>query len=312
MLHAIHGLHHITATVDGAQEDLDFYIGLLGLRLVKKTVNFDNHRVYHFYYGDRVGTPGTIMTTFPYRGHKVRVGEKGTGQVVTSAFSIPVSALDFWQERLATYGMSYTSCSRFGEPVLSFSDPASLNLELIGTHDDRRRPWTTASIGTPNAVQGLHGVTLSLKHLDQTMKLLSDTLGFTVIRTDENRTRLEVGQGGPGRSLDLLHEPNRPLGKNGLGTVHHIAFAVETDEAQQQLREDLMAMGYEVTEIRDRKYFRSIYFREPGGALIEVATMSPGFSVDEPIDSLGLALKLPPGEEPNRTRIEGRLPKVLY
>jgi glyoxalase family protein len=182
---------------------------------------------------------------------------------------------------------------------------------LIGAPDDRL-PWTTASLDTPQAVQGLHGVTLSLKNLDQTVKFLSDTLGFTVVQTDENRTRLEVGQGGPGQSLDLLHEPNRPLGENGLGTVHHVALAVETDEAQQLLREDLVAMGTKVTEIRDRRYFRSIYFREPGGALIEVATMSPGFSVDEPIDSLGLALKLPPGEEPNRTRIEGRLPKVLY
>ena len=216
MLHAIHGLHHITATVDGAQEDLDFYIGLLGLRLVKKTVNFDNHGVYHFYYGDRVGTPGTIMTTLPYRSHRVRVGEKGTGQVVASAFSIPASALDFWQERLATYGISYTSCSRFGEPVLSFSDPSSLNLELIGAPDDRP-PWTTASLDTPKAVQGLHGVTLSLKNLDQTVKFLSDTLGFTVVQTDENRTRLEVGRGGRGSLLICFTNPIGPRVKMDWG-----------------------------------------------------------------------------------------------
>lgn len=310
MAHTISGLHHVTATVDDAQQDLDFYIGLLGLRLVKKTVNFDNSGVYHFYYGNRTGAPGTIMTTFPYRNQGVRQGVKGTGQIVTTAFSVPSSAVDFWRDRLINAGLTCEESTIFEAPTLSFSDPSALALELIGVPSDDRTPWTTDEIDMTKGIRGLHSVTLSLQDPDPTIKLLSETLGFSVKQSEGNRIRLDVGQGGAGRTLDILHEPDRPSGKNGLGTVHHVALAIASDEAQADLRADLVAMGYQVTEIRDRKYFRSIYFRTPGGILIEVATTTPGFAVDEPEDALGRNLKLSAWDEPDRTMIEAALPEI--
>jgi glyoxalase family protein len=307
MEHRIRGLHHVTATVAGAQEDLDFYTRLLGLRLVKRTVNFDNHGVYHFYYGDGRGTPGTIWTTFPYAGQGVRVGEKGTGQVTATAFAVPAGALGFWAERLAAHGVAAREAPpRFGAAVLAFEDPSGLRLELVAGEGGAGAPWGADGIGAGEAIRGLHGVTLEEREVEPTRRLLEDVLGLAALGEEGGRTRFGTAGGTP--ALDVLHRPDGAPGVNGLGTVHHVALAIGTDEEQLTLREQVLGLGYSVTEVRDRNYFRSIYFREPGGVLVEVATLGPGFLVDEDEGALGQALKLPAWEEPNRAAIEAALP----
>lgn len=307
----IRSLHHVTATVGDAQEDLDFYRRLLGLRLVKKTVNFDNPRVYHFYYGDARGTPGTIMTTFPYRGMGVPPGRKGTGQITTTAFSVPAGSLDAWRRRLASRRVEvHASAERFGEEVLGFDDPSGLRIELIGTEHDGRDPWVTPEVGSGLAIRGIHSLELSLAAPPSSITFLSEVLGFSPLDAAGDRTRLGVNGGGPGHLLDLVAAPDAPAALNGLGTVHHLALAVATAEEQLAYRERVMGLGIPVTEVLDRQYFQSIYFREPGGVLFEIATIPPGFLVDEAPERLGQALKLPPWEEPNRAQIEAGLPSV--
>lgn len=312
MPHQLLGLHHVTATAGDAQADLDFCLETLGLRLVKKTVNFDNHGVYHFYYGTERGAPGTIWTTFPYKGRGVRVGQKGAGQVVATAFSVPAGSLDVWQTRLAGYGVATRRDSaRFGDDVLRFDDPSGLWFELIAA-DDSRAPWTGRDVDAAHAIRGLHSVTLSVRALDATRDLMTGVLGFTVTSQAGNRTRLATGGPGPGHVVDILEEPEAEPAVNGLGTVHHVAMAIGSPEEQIALREDLLARGVTVTEIRDRSYFQSIYFRVPGGVLFEVATMQPGFTVDEDLATLGQALKLPPWEEHLRPSIEAGLEPIVY
>jgi glyoxalase family protein len=312
MPHALLGLHHVTATVNDAQQDLDFCIGQLGMRLVKKTVNFDNHHVYHFYYGDERGTPGTIWTTFPYKGHGVRVGAKGAGQVVATSFSVPADSFGWWRDRLrATRAARDTSRARFGEQVLSLSDPSGLDFELIET-EDARAPWIGHAAGPDTAIRGLHSVTTVVREARPSLDLLVDVLGYAVVSQDGPRTRLAVGRTAPGHFVDVIEDPEAPAAINGLGTVHHVAMAIGSAEEQRALREDLLARGLRVTEVRDRCYFQSIYFREPGGVLYEVATVAPGFTVDEPLATLGRALKLPSWEESSRPEIEAGLDTVTY
>lgn len=304
-------LHHVTATVDDAQADLDFYVKLLGLRLVKKTVNFDNTSVYHFYYGTEHGTPGTIMTTFPYKGKGVRVGEKGAGQITATSFSVPTGSLAWWRARLAQHGVTVREGGgRLGEEVIVFDDPSGLILELIANDGDDRTPWRAEGVDEAYAIRGFHSVTLALHDLEKTRHLLENVLGFEVVGEEGNRVRLGVHGGGAGKMLDLVHLPEAARGVNGLGTVHHVALAITSDEEQRALREDLLRLGYKVTEVRDRQYFRSIYFREPGGVLLEVATIGPGFAIDETVEALGQSLKLPPWEEPLRNSIEAALAEV--
>jgi glyoxalase family protein len=311
MKHPILGLHHVTATVDDAQADLTFCVGALGLRLVKKTVNFDNHGVYHFYYGDDVGTPGTLWTTFPYKDKGVAAGRKGAGQVMVTSFSVPAASLPAWQRRLAERGVeAHVAPTKFGEDAILFSDPSGLLFELVGTSRDTRAPWVSGGVNADAAVRGLHSVTLAVKERAKTLKLMTDVLGFEIAQETEGRVRLAAGGDQPGHAVDLLEVPRAPSGVNGLGTVHHVAFAIATAEQQKELREDLIRRGVRVTPVMDRCYFQSIYFREPGGVLFEVATMSPGFTADEPAASLGHALKLPPWEEANRQTIEATLPAV--
>ena len=307
----IRSLHHVTATVADAQQDLDFYAGLLGLRLVKKTVNFDNPGVYHFYYGDETGTPSTIMTTFPYAGWGVPVGTQGAGQITVTSFSAPAGSLPGWRDRLADAAADFDEAPpRFGSPVLTVRDPSGLVLELIESGADARQGWTSPGTPEGSALFGVHGVTLSVRSAGPTLEFLTGVLGWRVVAEEGPRTRLEVGAGGPGATLDVLESPSAPAAVNGLGTVHHVAMAVAGAEEQLAVREDLIARGWAVTEVRDRQYFTSIYFREPGGVLYEVATAGPGFLVDEEAHALGRELKLPPWEEPNRARIEDRLPEV--
>ena len=313
MPHAILGLHHVTATVDDAQDDLNFCLDVLGLRLVKKTVNFDNHHVYHFYYGNERGIPGTIWTTFPYKDHGVRAGTKGAAQVVTTAFSVPAASIDFWRERLTSHGAEARDVTTpFGEHGVATVDPSGLWFELIGNEQDPREPWTGNGVDAAEAIRGLHSVRMVVRAKGPTLELMTNVLGYTVVNEGESRTRLAAGGSAPGHFIEVVEEPDAATAINGIGTVHHVAMAIATGDEQMRLREELLAIGLRVTDVRDRCYFQSIYFREPGGVLFEVATVQPGFTVDEPLSSLGRDLKLPPWEEPYRKAIETGLADVEY
>lgn len=311
MAYPILGLHHVTATVDGAQADLDFFAGALGLRLLKKTVNFDNHHVYHFYYGDERGTPGTIWTTFPYRGHGVPVGTKGAGQIGVTSFSVPAASLEFWKTRFREVGTSVRDEQpRFGEESIVVEDPSGLAIELVATDRDLRDPWSEGGVPAPSAIRGLHSVSMLVRSPAQSLELMTELLGFQVVNESRGRYRIAVNGDEPGKTIDIVEDHAAPPAINGLGTVHHVALAIDGEHEQLLLREELVRRGYRVTQVLDRQYFRSIYFREPGGVLLEVATIAPGFTVDEPLACLGQDLKLPPWEEPNRPAIEAGLPSV--
>ena len=300
----IRSLHHVTATVNEAQEDLDFYSGLLGQRLVKKTVNFDNTRVYHFYYGDERGTPGTIMTTFPYGQLGVRQGQHGTGQITETSFSVPASSLPWWHERLSYAGVDFRpEDTGYGEEAIRFTDPSGLTIRLIGARDDTRAPWRKPDIADENAVRGIHSVTLTVPNPTQTLAFMGDMMDTAVVGEREGGIRVAVNGDKPGRLVDLVRGGDT-AGINGIGTVHHVAFAVDDPDQQLSLRRELVNRGIKVTEVLDRQYFRSIYFREPGGVLFEVATIPPGFTADESVAELGTSLKLPPWEEARRRIIE--------
>ena len=307
------GLHHVTATVDAAQDDLDFCLSGLGLRLVKKTVNFDNHHVYHFYYGDARGTPGTLWTTFPYQGRGVPIGRKGAGQVTVTSFSVPTGSLDVWRKRLSGRSVAVTDLApRFGEPVIRFADLSGLTFELIATDRDTRTPWIARGFDASDAVRGLHSVTLVVRDAAKTVELMTRLLDYTVIDEMDSRIRLAVNGGGPGRTVDVAHHADADPATNGVGTVHHVAMAIAGADQQLRLRGELLRYGCTVTEVRDRCYFQSIYFREPGGVLFEVATVQPGFAIDEAPASLGRDLKLPSWEEADRALIERWLAPVRY
>ena len=306
-------LHHVTATVDDAQADLDFCLEGLGLRLVKKTVNFDNHHVYHFYYGDERGTPGTIWTTFPYKGRGVPVGKKGAGQITVTSFSVPAGSLDGWKSRLRAHGVSVCDVPpRFGEQAIAITDPSGLAFELVATDRDRRAPWTAGGVGADAAVRGLFSVTMTERDPKRTIELMTTLLNYAVVNEEHDRIRLAVNGDLPGHTIDIIRDEAAEPAMNGLGTVHHVAMAIANADEQLQLRDELVQWGCKVTEVRDRCYFKSIYFREPGGVLFEVATLPPGFLIDEPLDALGRGLKLPPWEEPNRADIEAGLPRISY
>jgi glyoxalase family protein len=312
MAMAVLSLHHVTATVDDAQADLDFCLDGLGLRLVKKTVNFDNHHVYHFYYGDERGTPGTIWTTFPYANKGVPVGNKGAGQVTATAFSVPTGSLSSWRTHLARHGIPVSDIEpRFGDAAIAFSDPSGLAFELIATDQDQRPPWIGGRDPTSDsAIRGLHSVTCVVRDAGGTIELMTGLLGFSVVADADGRIRLAAGSGGPGGTIDVVHDTHAQPAVNGLGTVHHVAMAVRTDDEQLRIREELLRFGARVTEVRDRCYFKSIYFREPGGVLFEIATIQPGFTADEELSQLGRELKLPPWEESHRAEIEAALGPV--
>jgi len=303
----------VTATVNEAQPDLDFYRGALGLRLVKKTVNFDNHHVYHFYYGDQRGTPGTIWTTFPYADRGVPEGRKGAGQVTVTSLSVPAGAFQFWRTRLGAHGVAVSDVEpRFGDAAIRFSDRSGLVFELIANERDRRSPWVAEGVDEETAVRGLHSVTLVVNDPRLTIELMTGLLGFRIVGEEGRRIRVAAGGDLPGHVVDIAHDPDAPAMMNGIGTVHHVAMAVATEQEQLRLRERLVEYGCKVTEVRDRCYFKSIYFREPGGVLFEIATVQPGFTVDEELSVLGRSLKLPPWEEPHRADIEASLAPVDY
>lgn len=310
MAEAVLGIHHVTAISSDPQQTIDFYTGLLGLRLVKLTVNYDDLTTYHLYFGDELGHPGTILTFFPWPG--APKGRKGTGQLTVISFSIPETAVPFWEERLKAHGIGSDSPTRrFQEHVLSFSDPDGQGLELVaGRESEKRIPWKHSPVPVEHAIRGFHSVTLSEEGYERTASLLTDTLGFRLVSREKDRFRYEVGKGGVGTIVDVVSQPNTPRGFVGVGTVHHVAFRTPNDEQQKALRQEILKVNLNVTPVIDRNYFHSIYFHEPGGVLFEVATDPPGFAIDEPVEDLGTTLTLPPWLEPKRDRIETALPKV--
>jgi catechol 2,3-dioxygenase-like lactoylglutathione lyase family enzyme len=303
----IRGVHHITAIAGDPQRNIDFYTGLLGLRLVKLTVNFDDPETYHLYYGDAQGRPGTILTFFPWPG--APRGQRGSGQATVIAFSIPVGALPFWTDRLVSGNVALDgSGERFGNRLIGFRDPDGLRLELVEARDDRQ-PRTGGGVPAEYAVRGFHSVLLSEEGYERTAAVL-DLLGFRKLQEAGNRFRYQAGEGGPGALVDVECVPDLPPGRVAVGCVHHIAWRAADDREHQAWRQEIAHAGLNVTPIIDRKYFRSIYFREPGGVLFEVATDAPGFAVDEPVERLGSGLVLPPWLEPMRKSLESRLPPV--
>ena len=303
------GIHHVTAIAGEPQRNVDFYVGVLGLRLVKKTVNFDDPGTYHLYYGDGVGTPGTVMTFFPWA-HAPK-GRRGAGQVVATAFSVAQEALPFWEERLKENGVSVAErIGRFGEEGFAFEDPDGLLLEILALAEtDAREGWTDGPVPVENAIKGFAGATLLERDRRKTEDPLMGVLGFRAIGEDGNRFRYEAGggEGEPATVLDVVEDPDAGRGNPVVGTVHHIAFRVPDEGTERVLREEVVSLGYNVTPVLDRKYFRSIYFREPGGVLFEIATDAPGFTLDESVDELGTNLKLPPQYESRRGQLEERL-----
>ncbi len=306
----INGLHHVTTMAGDTQRNVDYYTDILGLRLVKKTVNFDAPDVYHLYYGDETGSPGTILTFFPY-GNLPR-GRKGVGQLTYTAFSVPINSLQFWMDRLHERDIPYDGPHRrFEESFLRFDDFDGMGIELVFTDDDSRIGWTNGRIPAEFAIRGFHTVTLNQQNPDRTIKLLTDNLQHTLVGEEEGRFRFKAGIGGPGNYVDVLHSPNDARALQGAGSVHHVAFSTDSDETQLILQQQLMESGYQVTPVQDRNYFNSIYFREPGGILFEVATNPPGFTVDESLSELGQRLKLPPQYESRRAVVEAKLPEII-
>ena len=310
------GIHHVTAIASDPQKNIDFYVGMLGLRFVKRTVNFDDPQTYHFYFGDEVGTPGSILTFFPWPG--ARRGRHGTGQVSVTSFAVPPSALGFWTERLVRHGIAFEgpTARRVGdggpEKVIAFKDPDGLMLEIVAHPSAAVRPsWGGApGISAEQAFHGFHAVTLWEEAAGETERLLVDTMGFRGVGEDASTRRYAAGDGGAGCLVDVRSIGGFPRGAGGAGTVHHVAWRVADDGAQLALRAQLIAVGREATPVIDREYFHSVYFREPGGVLFELATDPPGFAIDEPVDHLGERLMLPPQYEPHRAQLEAVLPPI--
>lgn len=302
------GIHHVTAIASDPQRNLDFYTRVLGLRLVKLTVNFDDPGTYHLYFGNGEGTPGSILTFFPWPG--AYQGTVGSGQVAASAFAAQTESADYWTARLGEHGISAERAGqRFGEPVIRFPDPDGLPLEIVATSRDHPEvAWQGGPVPGAHALRGFHSATLNEADHPATAATLA-VMGFSLAGHEGNRFRYQVGEGAAG-ILDVLHEPTARHGRLGAGTVHHIAFRTPDDGEQRAWREDLSGRGYDVTPIADRMYFRSIYFREPGGVLFEVATDPPGFATDEVREHLGERLMLPEWLEPERALLERRLPRL--
>jgi glyoxalase family protein len=310
MSQLITGLHHVTALADDAQKNIDFYAGILGMRIVKKTINFDVPEVYHLYYGNEQAAPGSIMTSFPYQG--IMRGRKGKGQVTVTSFSVPANSLPYWQERLKRFGVLHNApAQRFDEEFIYMEDHDGLGIELVASNKDKRPAWQTGPAAAEHSIRGFWGVTLAENSLDKTATLLQEYMDHTLIAEKGNRYRFAANNE-PGAFVDIDISPSTPQGLQGGGTVHHVAFATANDDTQLQVQEKLNSKGYQVTQVMDRQYFHSIYFREPGGVLFEVATNPPGFAVDEDHDKLGTALKLPEWQETNREKIEKGLQPVSF
>jgi glyoxalase family protein len=303
---SVHGIHHVTAIAGHAQRNVDFYAGVLGLRLVKRTVNFDDPLTYHLYYGTEIGAPGTILTFFAWP--NAYRGRVGSGQVNATGLSVPKGSLGWWQERFKKLRVLHDlPMRRFGDGVLPFQDPDGMQLELVEA-EDGRPVWKGGGVPEEAAIRGIHGVTAHEEGYEKTAELLTETLRFTGVGQEGNRFRYKAGE--EGAVIDVLCTPDGPRARGGAGTVHHIAWRVPDDPDKVAWRKTLVSAGMNVSPVLDRQYFHSIYFREPGGVLFEIATDTPGFATDEPEEKLGEALKLPPWLEGAREQIEGGLEPI--
>jgi len=304
------GIHHVTAIAREPQRNLDFYAGTLGMRLVKLTINYDDPGTYHFYYGDELGRPGSLLTFFPWTGG--RPGRQGTGQINGIGLGVPPASLGYWIERLLSRGVKYEGPTRrFDEQVLAFHDPDGLMVEVIATSRVAAiTGWADGPVPAEHAVRGVNSVTIWEDGDAGSAGFLTGTMGFRPLAEDGNRFRFESGQDGLGTLVDLRRTPGFWRGDDGVGTVHHVAFRARDDAEQKARRDEITGAGVAVTEVRDRTYFRSIYFREPGGVLFEIATEGPGFTLDETAAELGTTLQLPARYEPMRPRLEVALPPL--
>lgn len=306
-MQAIQGLHHVTAVARDPQRNIDFYRNVLGQRFVKRTVNFDAPDTYHFYFGDHVGSPGSILTFFAWT--NMPRGVRGNGETNALAYKVPKDSLEFWGEHLKKNNVSTNPIeTRFGEKVLSFEDPDSMRVELIESESNSSTKfWQDGPIPQEYALQGFHSVTLWVDEFEPTSELLKNQMGYQVAGQEEKRYRFIGDKNVSGHIVDILHRPGKMGANFGAGSIHHIAFRVPNDEAQLEYQSLIRDAGYRITEVMDRNYFHSIYFREHAGILFEIATDTPGFAIDEPVETLGETLKLPAWFEPNRKAIEESL-----
>ena len=304
------GLHHITAIAGDAQRNYDFYTRALGLRMVKKTVNFDDPQTYHFYFGDEQGTPGTILTFFPWA--NVRQGKNGAGMATEIGYSVPVGSLDFWKARFEKLNISHDLIGeRFGEKHLAFQDPDGLKLTLIeAKHEDDRKGFETDQIKADVALKGFHTVTLTLNSIQATAAILTEVFGYTLVEQEGNLYRYKTDTVDNAALVDLLEMPQADRGLNAAGTNHHVAFRVKDEETLMAFREKIVERGLNITGKINRDYFFSLYFREPGGVLFEIATDNPGFATDETVENLGSSLQLPDQYKSMRDQIEKGLPEL--
>ncbi len=304
------GIHHVTSITRDVQKCVDFYVGVLGLRFIKKSINQDVPDTYHIYFGDNLGSPGTAMTFFGWPSWPKR--KAGSGQVTTVSFAVPQPALDFWTVRLRKHGLNVSRASRFGTDVIVVADPDGIELELVGmASDDRWVPWSESPVEREHAIRGFHSVTMTVAESSATVDLLLKTMGFRKAAHEGGRTRFETGQGGPDAILDVVESPEGPEGEESVGTVHHVAWRAVDAAHQAEWREAVVKAGRSVTPVIDRYYFKSIYFREPGGVLFEIATDGPGFTIDEPAESLGTSLSLPPWFQVRRDTLDATLTPIV-
>ena len=310
----VNGIHHVTSGVRRAQEDIDFFTQVVGQRMIKQTVLFDGDKaIYHLYYANRNAQVGSVMTCFPFEQAGL-TGRKGTGQIQTTGYSVPVGSLAFWAAHLDRHGVKHGAVRElFGQRRLGFSHPAGLEFDLVEDGKDRTEGWTTNEISADVAVRGFHSVVMSVRDTEEQERFFVDGLGFTKQGVEGAVTRFAINEGGAQKTVDLLHEPDKKQGSwtFAQGLVHHIAFAVPTEKEQTVVKAHLEGLGYtDVSEIKDRNYFHSIYCRSPGGILCEIATCDIGFAIDEPMDRLGEKMLLPPWFEPRRAEIVAPLEKI--
>lgn len=297
------GIHHITAIVGHPQENIDFYAGVLGLRLVKQTVNFDDPGTYHLYFGDKGGKPGTIITFFPWA--NAYQGRIGDGQVGVTTYVVPEGALPFWVNRLAKYSIPFQKAERFGEQVIQFDDPHGLHIELVARAKGGLNEWSFGEVTPEVAIKGFGGATLFSSHPEETAKVLTEVMGLEKLATEGDYTRF-TSSAEIGNTVDLKTVAGQ-RGQMGVGTVHHIAWRAQDNTDHLEWQEYVMNHGQHVTEVKDRNYFNAIYFREPGEILFEIATDPPGFAHDETPETMGSQLMLPPQYEQHREQLERTL-----
>lgn len=303
------GIHHITAIASDPLRNVAFYSEVLGLRLVKRTVNFDDPASYHLYFGDNIGTSGSILTFFSWP--DASRGAAGSTEVAAISFAVPPDAIDFWKERLAAHRVSAEEIApRLGEAVVRFRDPDGLSLEFVAPADPLAvEPWNGGAIPMEQAIRGFAAPTLAVRRADLTERVLAQILGFRFTMEEGNRRRFEAGESSAAARVDVVSSDAAPA-RIAVGSVHHIAVRAADDEEQLRWRDEWIGVGFHVSPVMDRNYFHSIYFREPSGILFEIATDGPGFAIDEPLEALGTSLKLPPAFEPMRAEIERVLPPL--